>query len=309
MLHNFTSTNTPLTGKIFVVGAATLPNIQILQDIMKYDPDGIARLYTTIQAASTACTASANDLIIVCPGHTETVSSSTALSLATAGVTIRGIGYGGLRPTITLDTANTATINVTANNVRIENMIFVANFLAIASCFTLTTATDFQLLNCEFRDTSSVLNFVAIVDTDATSNHADGLVIQGCKRIGAGATTNTTIVKMDGTNNRLQVKGNYFNHAAVTAAGLMIIATGKVVTNMEIVGNVILLVGATNLTTGILITTDGSTNSGYLQGNAIQGLDDTTPILVTAASGLRFYDNKYSSNAGASGFLLPALDS
>lgn len=275
--------------------------------------DGTPGVFTSI---ATACAtllaagrANAGDTLIVAPGHTETISSATALSISVAGLYIRGVGYGSGRPTITLDTATTATINVIANNVSIDNVIFVANFAGIASLFTLTTATDFRLTACEFRDTSAILNFVNIVDTNTTSNNADGLLISGCKRIGLGADSNTTIVKMDGTNDRLTMSNNYFSHAAVTAAGLMIIATGKVVTNADINTNVCLFVGATGLTTGLLITTNGSTNSGVIRSNMITGLDATTPILVTASSGFKFFANTYVHTADTSGYLLPAADS
>lgn len=261
---------------------------------------------TTI--AAVVSLASVGDNIILLEGHTEAISSSTALTISKAGLKLIGLGYGSRRPTITLDTANTATINVTAASVVMFNIVFVANFLAIAGLFTLTTANDLQLYNCEFRDTSAVLNFVSIVDTNTTSNAADGIVIQGCKRIGLGASSATCIVKMDGTNNRLTVTDNYFSHAATTQAAFMPIATGKVVTNMLLASNFFELVGAQAATTGILITTDGSTNSGYLARNLIQSLDDTTEILVTASSGFRFSQNFYSGAADTSGRLLPVVD-
>lgn len=296
------------TGKTFYLQSTTYADQDLTTSLFPPDIDGVTRLFNTTTLATAACTASAGDVIYVAPGYTETISSSTALTLSKAGVTIIGLGTGSLRPTFTLDTANTATINVTANNITIQNCIFVANFLAIASCFTLTTASDFVLDNCEFRDTSSVLNFVAIVTTNTTSTNASGLKITNSTRIGAGATTNTTIVSMLGTNDRVTIKDNYFAHAAVTAAGLMIIATGKVVTNAIIDGNACNFVGATNTTTGILITTNGTTNSGIIRRNMVQSLDATSEILVTASSGFIYFNNYYSGTADLSGYLLPAAD-
>lgn len=260
----------------------------------------------TLAAAITAV--GANGTIFVGPGHAETISSATALTLSTAGITVYGLGLGALRPTFTLDSLTTATINITAAEVSFVNCLFKANLAAIVALFTLTTAVDFGLYFCEFRDNSSILNFVNIVDTDATTNHADGLTISACKRFGAGATANTCIVKMDGTNDRLTIKDSYFTHAATTQAGLMPIATGKVVTNAEIAGNTVNLVGSSGATTGILITTDGTTNSGVLSRNLVQSLDATTEILVTASSGFVFFNNYYSGAADKSGYLLPAAD-
>lgn len=295
-------------GKTFVVGKTGLPYSSFYRQLIRNDNDGVVRYTNTIAAAALLCTANGSDQIIVLPGHTETVSSSTAFTISTASVRITGLGMGTDRPTITLDTATTTTLNITANNVAFSNMIFIANFAAIASLFTLTTAKEFTLTSCEFRDTSNVLNFVAIVTTNSTSNAADGLTMNLCKRIGAGADTNTTIVSMVGTNDRLTVTNNYFAHNAVTAAGLMIIATGKIVTNADIDSNLCNFVGATGTTTGILITTNGTTNSGVLRRNFIKSLDVTTEILVTASSGFIYFNNYYAGAADASGYLLPAAD-
>lgn len=260
--------------------------------------------------ASDNVVASRGDIIVAMPGHDETISSATALALNKAGVLVLGVGQGDLRPTFTLDTANTANIKLSADNMAVVNCVFKANFAAIASLFTVTTgatAKNFVLSNCEFRDNSAILNFAKIVTTNVTDNAADGLCIENCNMFGLGATANTALVSMLGTNDRVTIKNNYVAHKAVTAAGVMPIATGKVVTNLQMVGNTFNLVGATDLTTGLLITTDGSTNSGILANNYIQNLDATTPILVTASSGFIFMENYYQSAADKSGAILPAI--
>lgn len=266
------------------------------------------RPFATLAGALAQCTAGRGDIIYVMPGHAETISSATALTLATSGVAIIGLGAGNLRPTFTLNTANTATINVTASQVSIINCLFVANFLNIASLFTLTTAKDFTLNACEFRDTSAILNFARIVTVSSTSNAADGLLIQDCQFYGKGTASNSCLVSMAGTNARIGITGNYVAHAAVTDAGLMPIATGKLVTDARILDNILNLVGATSATTGTIITTDGTTNSGIIARNYIQSLDATTEILVTASSGFIFSQNYSSAVADKSGYLLPAAD-
>lgn len=297
--------------KFHFVGAATLPNYVDILDEFGVDLDGGNRIFPTILAAiaDANVVASRGDVVFIMPGHTETHSSATTSALNKAGIRFIGLGYGSLRPTFTLDTGATTTINVTAANIRIENCIFVANYADIASLFTTTTAQEFQLVDCEFRDTSVSLNFLRIVDTDTTTAHTDGLTITGCSRIGAGATTATTIIKMDGTNDRLTVQNNYFTHANVDDGGLfMIIATGKIVTNAKISDNIFNFKDVSSATAGILITTNGSTNSGYITRNFVQHLDTTTEILVTASSGFVFFNNYASAVADKSGYLLPAAD-
>lgn len=265
--------------------------------------------YATISGALAGCTAAKGDIIMCKAGHAESISSATSLTMSKSGVAVIGMGQGANRPTITFTTANTATINVTANNVSFTNMVFVANFLDIAAAFTTTTATNFTLDNCQFTDTSAVLDFVVLVDTGTTTNATDGLTINNCSWYGLGTGSGTAMVKMDGTNARITITNNYMTSAATTGAALMPIITTKVVTGLMANNNIFVLTQATNLATGILITTDGSTNTGMISRNLIQGLDATTEILVTASSGFRFSQNYYSGAADASGYLLPAADS
>lgn len=293
-------------GKVFWVNNSAIvpPGGMVGADISN---GSYLRPFRTIAGGLSKCVANRGDMLMVMPGHAENVSSATGLLMNVAGVVVVGIGAGALRPVITLDTATTATIAVSAANMGFVNCIFKANFAAIVAVFTIGAAQEFLLSGCEFRDISAILNFVNIVDTDAVTNDADGLYIENCKRIGAGATANTCIVKMDGTNDRLTIRNNYFAHSAVTAAGLMPIATGKVVTNAVIDANTINLVGATGVSTGVIITTDGTTNSGMISRNFVQSLDATTVILVTAGSGFRYNQNYYSGSADLSGYLLPAV--
>lgn len=252
---------------------------------------------------------SAGDVIMLAPGHTETISSATALTLSVAGLRIVGMGYGTLRPQITLDTANTATINITADNIRFENCVFIANFLNIAALFTLTTAKSFQCIDCVFRDTTASLNFKAIISTNTTSNAADGIHMERCKWLGLGSTTGTTVVKMNGTNDRFYMEDCYFAHKNADDGGLfMLIATGKVLTNMEIKSCRFNLVGVSSATAGVLVTTDGTTNSGYFYNCFVKHLDATTEIMVTASSGFVFWNLFATAVADKQGYLVPAAD-
>lgn len=301
--------NNPTTGRVFIVAKTALANISEIKAIYgnNYN-DGTPVVYTTVALAVAQCVAARGDLILIAPGHTESISSSTSLTMSISGVQVVGLGVGSQRPIITLDTANTATINVTSNGVSFKNVVFVANFLNVAALFTLTTATDFQTLGCEVRDTSTVLNFVTMVVTGTTSNAADGLVIDSCKFFLLIATGATKLVSALGTNDRWTISNNYYITPTTGTGPVIPIATGKILTNFRMFKNVFNLVQTTGVTTGILITTDGTTNTGSIFDNYIQGLDATTEILVTASSGFTFHNNFYAGVADKSGYLLPAAD-
>lgn len=299
----------PTTGRVFIVAKAALANASEISAIYGNNyPDGTPVIFTTIALAKAQCVAGRGDLILVAPGHTESITSATALTMSISGVNVVGCGAGSQRPVITLDTANTATINVTAAGVAFKNCVFVANFLNVASLFTLTTAADFQVIGCEIRDTSTVLNFVAIVTTAATSNAADGLVLDNNKFFLLIATGATLLVSAVGTNDRWTISNNYYTTPTTGTGAVIPIATGKILTNLRMFKNIFNLVQTTGVTTGILITTDGSTNTGAIYDNYIKGLDATTEILVTASSGFVFFNNFYSGAADKSGYLLPAAD-
>lgn len=302
--------NYATTGNVYIVGKAGLASLndaQALFPAMNYD--GSRVYHTTLDSAIGACTADRGDLILILPGHTETVSSATALAPDIAGITIVGLGRGTLRPTFTLDTATTATVAVGAANITIKNCLFVANFANIVSAFTLANAPGFTLEDVECRDTSAILNFLNIIDTNAISNNADDLTLTRVKRLGAGATPGTTIIKMDGTNKRLRVKDCYFAHLNVDDGGLfMPIALGKVVTDMEVDGCIFNFVGVLSTSAGVLITTDGTTNSGYIVRSFVKHLDATSEIMVTANSGFIYMDLKASAVADKQGYLVPAAD-
>lgn len=265
--------------------------------------------FGTLDYAIGRCTASRGDIIFILPGHAETISTASALALDVAGVAIIGLGSGSLRPTFTLDTATTATIGVTAANVSVKNCIFTANFADIVSVFTLTTAKYFTLEACYIKATAANMNFLYVVDTNATTADADGLALIGNKWIEPDLLTES-MVKMDGTNADVVFEGNYLNLGVKnnTAAGITI-ATGKVVTSLQFVRNVVYRLNTDTATGGILIVTDGSTNTGIVANNYIQTADTAGEVLVTASSGLGFFENRESGVAGATGYMLPTADS
>jgi len=266
------------------------------------------RPLATVAYALTRCVAGQGDIIFVMPGHAETISSATALGLSVAGVTIIGLGSGSSRPTFTLDTAATSTIAVSAANIALSNLIFTANFADITSVFTLTTAKDFYVEKCLFKATATNMNFLNLVDTNATSNDADGLTMVDNVWIEPDTAT-LQMVKMDGTNARINISGNDLTLGVRNnTPALMAIATTKIVTASKFSQNTVYRLNTDSATGGLLITTDQSTNTGIVSHNHVQHADTASEILVTASSGFGFIDNRASGVAGASGYLLPAAD-
>ncbi len=260
--------------------------------------------YATIAYAISQAVASRGDIIFVKPGHAEAVSAAGGLILSTAGIAIVGLGTGALRPTITLDTANTATITVTANNVTVTNILFKANFLNIATCFDIANAqvaTDFCVEGCEFRDNSVILNFVACVKVGTTANIADGLTLKNNRVNAAILTTvpaNQTFLVLASIIDRLDVSNNVVIYPKLLNDTATLVAGGaNNMTNTMIVGNRSFR-PSTSTTGGNLISSSSTACSGLVADNYDAHLDATTGLMIATGTKFAFFNN-YSMVTGA----------
>lgn len=264
--------------------------------------------FATVAYALTQATAARGDIIMVKAGHTETISDATSFAMSIAGVAVIGLGTGAARPTFTLDTANTATIPVSAANCGVKNCIFTANFLSIAACFTLSTAKNFAVEDCYFVDTSSILNFLNIVKSTGAANTVDGLTFNGNVVDNLGVTSNNTTILSANTIDRLTAKNNNMKFAVANDVAILAIITAGILSNADIGFN---KGYRPNTTTagGSLVNVGGTTSSGWLYNNYVQTLTTTTDLICTANVGFGFFDNKVTGVKGASGFLIPTADS
>ena len=263
----------------------------------------------TLAAAIAKCSTDAigDDVIIILPGHAESIASSTALAFNVAGMTIVGLGVGSLRPTFTFTTANTARIAVSVANVKISGCIFVGNFLSIATVFLLTAAPEFTVDSCEFRDTSAVLGFLSIITTTVSVN-ADGLTFTNNTRISAATTTPGPDLVIAGTMARLTVIGNTSWHTTISNNVAALVAHGALVmSDATIAYNKVFSVNTDSATGALLLTTSATTGSGLIYNNYVTCLDTAAPLLITAAAVQYFMFNNYvAGDVGLSGYLLPA---
>lgn len=262
--------------------------------------------FSTLEYALSRCVANRGDIIFIKPGHAETIADATTLTFDKAGVAIIGQGQGALRPTFTFTTANTANIPVTAANITVHNCLFVANFAAIASVFTLTAAPEFAVDSCEFRDTSSILNFVTIVTTVVSTNN-DGLVFTNNKVFGLGTTAATTPIKIAATHSRLTINDNFIVLAVLNNTSAVLAHGALVVTNLEMARNRVFRPNTDSATGGLLITTSSTTNTGMVSDNYISCADVAGIILVTAGCIYGMMNNLVTGDADTSGYVRPAI--
>lgn len=260
----------------------------------------------TIAAATALCVANRGDTVVVMPNHTENVAAATALC-AVAGVRIIGLGDGLNRPKVTFTTANTACYSLAVAGTYIENIVFVANFLSIASAILLTTATDTWIVNCEFRDTDGTHNFLNIVKSTGAANTVNGLTLTDNKWFGAGTTSVNSFLLSANDIDRLILLRNYVCLARTATAAIMATISAGVLTNLEARWN-IAISQQTADTGGAFINVGGTTSSGVVSDNYLGDLS-TTDLFMTTSVALSFFKNSKTGVVSASGYLLPATDS
>lgn len=129
----------------------------------------------SIVNALSKCVANRGDLIIVLPGHTESIIAATTLVVSKAGVTIIGEGTGTLKPTITVSTAVSAELSVTAANVTIRNLRLVCDIDSLENFFNIAASyVTLEDIDMVTSSTKEALCFVNLVTTH------DFLTIRRC---------------------------------------------------------------------------------------------------------------------------------
>lgn len=287
-------------GKVFWVGNAGGVRQTNEKAASNGNRGGFMDPFSTIAYALTMCTANRNDIIFVKPGHTLTIADATTLSLNVAGVAIIGLGIGSSRPTITFSTAATANIPVTAANVILQNFLFKANFADVASVFTATgtaTPTDLVIDKCEFRDTTSVLNFMTIVTGNATANSQDGLTVSNCRISSLGTTAATTAIKLNSATDRVIIQDNYGNWAVLNDTAAMLAGGANNITNLDFARN-ILNRPNTSSTGGSFISSSSTACTGHCYDNYMFQLDGSAGIWIATGTKLAFSQN-FSAITGA----------
>lgn len=168
------------TGNVFYVSSVSGNNGNIGNDP--------AFPKATLAGAQSACTASNGDIVVVMPGHAETVVGAAGIPLSKAGITYIGLGTGTKRPTITFTTAVAASFDITAANVSLRNFIFTCGIDAQTAMVNVTSA-DVSFIGCEFNTNSGTVGAVLGILTAATATR---LLIDQCRFLGPATNSGTT---------------------------------------------------------------------------------------------------------------------
>ena len=203
------------TGKVLIVAASTLANWEELNEI--FPPSDKVRVVTTLQAAIDLAGDGEDDLILVAPNHTETVTAAAGLDTGTdtAGLSIVGLGEADERPLISFTTATSADFDIGSNGVTFENLRFdLTGFDALVAPIDVN-ASGCTFRKCEFITADADGQATLGILTDA---NADYLTIDSCEFVGSNHAGTTTAVRIVGSDN-VTIKNSYFDGAYTTSVG------------------------------------------------------------------------------------------
>lgn len=167
---------------------------------------------------------------------------------------------------------------------------------------------DFAIENCEFKDTSSILNGVTIFTGAAIANSANGLRFVGNKISSLGTTAATTALKTGNyATDGVTILDNFGNWAVLNDTAAMFAGGNANHLNFNFGGN-ILNKPNTSSTGGSFVSGTGTGWTGHCYDNYCWQLDGSAGIWIADATKLAFSQN-FSPITGAaekSGLINPA---
>jgi hypothetical protein len=227
--------------------------------------------------ASGKLTADNGDVIMVMPGHTEAVTS-TSIACSTAGVTLIGLGVGANKPTLTFG-ATASTINVTAANCAWHNFRMTAGIGDVVTAFLhATAAQESQYVDIEFAQ-SSTFNFINEYTLGA-ANISDGCqwTRNYLRTTDAGQLS---LVVTAAAHDRLKFYDNHVQHAAAVAGLVVAAATDSL--GIDVRGNFV-QTGQTDGSGGVIWSTSGTASSGCIVDNDMKTADAAANVAIPIAS-------------------------
>ena len=255
--------------------------------------------FATLDFAIGQCTANKGDIIILAPGHAESIATAGGVTCDVAGITIIGQGNGSNRPTFSFS-ATDSTLLVSAANVTIRNIVTIPSIDEVVSAINVTAA-GCTLDAVDVRTVSSK-QFIQWLLTSAA---ADNLTIKNCCHWQpvAANSAQVWIELVAGAN--AMIVDNDIDILANASASSICIRASTASTNTRISRNLICYRGASVVSVISLITT----STGFINDNRI-GMTSTSGTIdniITGDTAFKFNNLVMDVAGTASGLLAPAV--
>lgn len=247
----------------------------------------------TIAQAITNATANNNDVILVMPGHAETVT--TAIAMSKAGVSLIGAGSGLRIPAIT-GNGTIDVINVTGANCLIENINFPAPLTDAATSDINIAAAGVTVRNTRHLGSTGSENKVDII---TVTSAGDDFLIEGVKMYNTVVDC-VSAISVEGACSRGVIRDCVIQGQFSTGV-LMDEATATLLTiQRNIFKN-------TKAATAVITFTTGN-STGVMSFNHLSGRHTTLASNIVAGTGMDFFENRLVEEAALNGAIAPAAD-
>lgn len=235
-------------------------------------PEVAVNLVATIAAGVARCRPSMNDVVIVLPGHTETLTGTSNLFTPVAGAQVIGCGLPGATnaPNVTIS-ATGAGITLSAANMTLAGLNINSATAAVTGAITVTGA---------------------------------GVTIANCFMLFTGALGANAPINVTGAANFTLDS----NHIVANTTDPVVEVTGAGTTNLVISKN---LIRSTSTGTVCISLADTAGISGMISYNLVKTAAASTQAAIITAQGgniaatVGVYEN-YGSDGAGSGQIAPA---
>lgn len=208
--------------------------------------------FATIDYAIGRCTANRGDTIYVMPGHSETLQAASAITCDVDGIEIVGIGTGSSRPQLIFGTSTAASVVISADAVKIKNILARSNIDGLINPFNVTG--DHCHLDIECHDDSDTIEAARWVLLTSTLGARLKLTVRG--RTAGNAMVNA--VRLNGCfDTDIEIDG----YGVVSTAWIEFVTVAS--TDTRIVGT-LYTQGITNHSRDVVDTIGGSTWSARI---------------------------------------------
>jgi hypothetical protein len=261
--------------------------------------------FDTIDYAIGKCTATSaaypyQDVILLGPGHTDTISAAAGIAADVAGVYIWGIGVGSYRPTITWS-ATASTFAISAANVTLHNVITTVSIDEVVSMFNVTGA-NCTLSQVDFQPYGALGATGQAIQWLLTGNAAHYITVQNCKHYQYTAAGSAQVWMDFNALTSPKVLGNVAYILANASTSSHWIGTTAACKQVEFANNRVLFLGAT--VTGVITCTTATT--GMIYGNYLGSGTSVATATAIVADAAYVFENYWIDDAAASAILAPA---
>lgn len=250
--------------------------------------------FATIDYAIGQCTASKGAVILVLPGHIETIAAASGVTCDVAGVSIIGLGVGKNRPVVKWS-ATASTWVISADNVAIRNINTTNTIDEVVSMFSVTGA-NCTLDNVDFYATTGQARQFLVATTAAAN-----LTIKNCTHIQGAAAGAAQVWISVTTADNTRILDNIIQITANASTSSICINGLSTCTNMTIARNLIAWLGGT-----ITKVIDIGASTGLVADNRIAGGAQTLQAAIITATAAYMSQNFAMDAGGSSGLISPA---